>query len=338
MTNTTTVSPAGGREPEMNGNANANAAEDGSRSNAQADKWSDAYSEQEGRNTLPSPGTPIRSHYESLGISVTFVPGNGSTLSSIIIWREPAPITLYEGVDYYFKNSSAIMGLPPVEQAIVEKPNTTPGEVPFTAGKDPQPAAPKTPDSGGSSSYRPGLNLQDDINYVRAKWTWKVDEDGKPVRPTKDINDMYEWITVEVWQIDGNGEKVKREVSFWVHKTLAKEVRQIFKDILADETSKFPIHEVWGGDYLAKDFWTQAAIDKAIENGQTPGKLNSVRYPNHPAGGAIDINWSWNLDSARNPSPYMLTDDCIVVKVFKQYGWTWGDSFNDWTHFSKLGG
>ena len=153
---------------------------------------------------------------------------------------------------------------------------------------------------------------------------------------------MISWISVPIWKIDGTGEKISSSASIGVHKELVQQVTQIFQEIYS-HSSKFPIQEIVGWRWLRDpDFWTQSAIDAAISNGESHGNLGDARYRNHPSGTAIDINWPWNpIGAPRIEGIFKLNEYEIVVQTFKKYGWSWGgewDKYQDWMHFSLLGG
>ncbi|NLW48735.1 MAG: hypothetical protein GXY86_15585 [Firmicutes bacterium] len=138
-------------------------------------------------------------------------------------------------------------------------------------------------------------------------------------------------VNVKVWVMK-NGKRVTSTATFRIHEKLVKEVQLIFQEIYK---AKYPIMEV--GSWVP-------------ERPQDYYSTGEVRFPNHPNGMAIDINWSWNpyLTSGQtnsNYSPgknaYSLSSKSKVVKIFKKYGWSWGGDWitvKDYMHFSKTGG
>ncbi|MCX7714130.1 MAG: M15 family metallopeptidase [Clostridia bacterium] len=144
--------------------------------------------------------------------------------------------------------------------------------------------------------------------------------------------DMVE-ITVDVWNINENGEKVPAKRTLVIHKNLAEDVKKIFAEIFADK-EKFPIKSCGGFQ------WRNTA---------------SGRLSQHSYGTCIDINPNENYYVSAdgevlsgsywkpNEDPYSITADGIVVKTFAKYGFLWGgnawgeNSAKDYMHFTYLG-
>lgn len=139
-------------------------------------------------------------------------------------------------------------------------------------------------------------------------------------------------VTVEVWTVDKNGEKVPSKKSLQVNQFLADDVVNIFHEIFEDP-SKFPIKSV--GGYC----WRTTAFGSVSQ---------------HSYGTCIDINPDENYycktsdNSAITGShwspyedEYSITPDGAVVAAFAKYGWIWGGSWDgsvkDYMHFSYLG-
>lgn len=139
-------------------------------------------------------------------------------------------------------------------------------------------------------------------------------------------------VTVDVWTIGKNGEKVPSKKSLQVNQFLAEDVVNIFREIFEDP-SKFPIKSV--GGYC----WRTTAFGSVSQ---------------HSYGTCIDINPDENFycRTADNSaitgthwSPYedeySITPDGAVVAAFAKYGWIWGGSWDgsvkDYMHFSYLG-
>lgn len=133
-----------------------------------------------------------------------------------------------------------------------------------------------------------------------------------------------------------------------VHRELAEEVEQIFKDIFRE---RFPIEKVvpivdygWDDDASVRANNTSGFNYREVlrPDGTATGRLSE-----HSNGRAIDLNPWLNpyLDAEGNGvSIYdetvrgTLTADSVPVRVFKKYGWTWGGDWNgvkDYQHFQK---
>lgn len=139
-------------------------------------------------------------------------------------------------------------------------------------------------------------------------------------------------VTVDVWTIDGKGEKVPAKKSLQVNQFLAEDVKNIFREIFEDP-SRFPIKSV--GGYC----WRTTAFGSVSQ---------------HSYGTCIDINpdenyYCYSADgtaiTGTHWTPYedvySITPDGAVVAAFAKYGWIWGGSWDgtvkDYMHFSYLG-
>jgi len=148
-------------------------------------------------------------------------------------------------------------------------------------------------------------------------------------------------VTLNIWQVNENGEKVPATYDLWVHKLLAADIYDIFQQIFEDE-EQFPIY-LMGCAGFEDDMchaWL-AAIDinseyNALENNAL-GRVVT----------AAGRGW-WPKGTARTEWASFLTEDSIysipadgsVVRAFEDYGWHWGGDWNeayrDFMHFSIL--
>ncbi len=135
-----------------------------------------------------------------------------------------------------------------------------------------------------------------------------------------------ETVTVQVWDIDGSGNKFTKTMSLTVHRWVAGDVIEIFEQIY-NGPEQFPIH------YLG---------------GYRPGTSGE-----HPKGTAIDINWDENYEIYKDgrvgvgscwlpgENPYSIPIGGDVEQAFRDHGWGWGGtdwrSKNDYMHFSYFG-
>ena len=141
-------------------------------------------------------------------------------------------------------------------------------------------------------------------------------------------------ISVPVWRLSANGEKIAATHSLTVNKNLAEDIVAIFTEIFNDE-SKFPMRDIgcfnWrntiGGSQSQHSFGT--CID-----------INSNENYYISSSGRILAGKLW----APGENPYSITPDGIVVETFRKYGWLWGGSdwgegyAKDYMHMTYLGG
>ncbi len=147
-----------------------------------------------------------------------------------------------------------------------------------------------------------------------------------------------------------NFEKKPAKGVLVVHKDVAKEVDQIFRDLYRRNfliQSITPVEDYNGSDDASMAANNTSAFNCRDVTGQ-PGK-----FSNHSWGRAIDINPLTNpyvkgekvlppagsayLDRTRQV-PGSIAADGYVVKRFQQGGWTWGGSWTDrkdYQHFEK---
>lgn len=148
--------------------------------------------------------------------------------------------------------------------------------------------------------------------------------------------------------LDYNGETKQGEMV--VHKKLADEVLDIFKDIYE---AKFPIERMkLVDDYGASDHSSMVNNNTSAFCYRTIAGTNKVS--NHGKGVAIDINPFYNphvLKSSGKVNPPeaskyadrtlnakgMIKYNDVVYKVFISRGWKWGGNWNnpDYQHFEK---
>lgn len=133
-------------------------------------------------------------------------------------------------------------------------------------------------------------------------------------------------ITVNVWDIGSNKQKITRTYNLTIHKNIAATVQQIFAEIYA-LPSKPPIHSLGGYRWCSKS--------------------------EHTPGLAIDINWDENYYCDPNGnaitgsffepsrSEYSFPVGGEVEKIFEKYGFTrgiyWRSGYKDYMHFSFFG-
>lgn len=142
-------------------------------------------------------------------------------------------------------------------------------------------------------------------------------------------------ISFPVWNLV-NGQKIASTASLWIHASLADDVVNIFTEIFNDP-EQFPINSVggynWRGDFSSSQHKDGLAIDI------NPTENYEIRN------GTIISGSFWDPSS----SPYSISEESSVVRIFRKYGWSWGgnawagytepadEGHHDYMHFSYLG-
>lgn len=150
---------------------------------------------------------------------------------------------------------------------------------------------------------------------------------GKIPKNKKEI-EKYLVIT-KINYIDKKGNKKTKNI--FIHKKLASQVKNIFKEI---EKAGFPAYDI------------QVYNHKYRTNSDTIKKLSDHAY-----GVAIDINPKENCYKINgkctndyfykpNKNKYSITKNSVVYKAFTKRGWIWGGDWypnQDYMHFSFAG-
>ncbi|MBQ6431363.1 MAG: S-layer homology domain-containing protein [Oscillospiraceae bacterium] len=136
-------------------------------------------------------------------------------------------------------------------------------------------------------------------------------------------NDMVD-VTLQVWDLNDNGDKYTRYFTIKVHKNIAATVVQIFREIY-DGEEKFPIHYIGGFSHGGH---SEHTIGTAIDINP-----NENYYYNSRTGEQVGSYWKPGED------PYSIPLDGEVARIFKKYGfsqgiWNWTV---DYMHFSYFG-
>ena len=130
-----------------------------------------------------------------------------------------------------------------------------------------------------------------------------------------------------------------------VNKNLSEDIKTIFEEI---RKHKFPVGKVIP---IVKYNWSDSA---SMEDNNSSGFnyrfiKGTKKLSNHSTGCAIDINPMLNpqiLNGKIYPSngsysikkPGTITKDSFIVKLFNEFGWTWGGDWKnskDYQHFEK---
>lgn len=110
-------------------------------------------------------------------------------------------------------------------------------------------------------------------------------------------------------------------VKIQFHKKLANNIQQIFDDICKEVPEFYIIHP---------------SNIPAYKIRYTSNKLS-----NHGRGAAIDINPSnnaWHNHGTKDDIMHQRSPSNKIVKIFARHGFGWGNSYEDWMHFSFYGG
>lgn len=131
-------------------------------------------------------------------------------------------------------------------------------------------------------------------------------------------------VTLQVWDLNDDGEKYTRCFTIKVHKNIAATVIQIFREIYTGE-EKFPIHYLGGFSHGGH---SEHTIGTAIDINP-----NENYYYNSKTGEQVGSYWKPGED------PYSIPLDGEVARIFKKYGfsqgiWNWTV---DYMHFSYFG-
>ena len=135
-------------------------------------------------------------------------------------------------------------------------------------------------------------------------------------------------ITVPVWKLTGNGEKVASTAAITVHRLLADKFAAVFLEIFNGE-EKFPINSVGGYSWRGR---------RSEHNGGTAIDINpNENFCIYNTGTVVGSYWKPGED------PYSISPYGDVVKAFEKYGFSWGGDVwgdkgtIDYMHFSSLG-
>lgn len=143
---------------------------------------------------------------------------------------------------------------------------------------------------------------------------------------TKESADKHvKTVTVKVWKINWQGQKVSSTASITVNAALADTVVKIFDEIYANDL-KFPVSSLGGYSYRTT--------------------ASGARLSEHAYGTAIDINANENycvysngtvVGSFYKPyeSPYSVVPE--IINIFRKYNFDWGGAYGDYMHFSYFG-
>jgi peptidoglycan L-alanyl-D-glutamate endopeptidase CwlK len=157
-----------------------------------------------------------------------------------------------------------------------------------------------------------------------------------------DIRSSLALINVDYYSFDG---KLHRG-QLVIRKDLQNDVLEVFNEL---KKNKFPICKVIPiSQYKFSDPVSMAENNTSGFNYRVVE--GTTKLSNHALGRAIDINPLLNpyirngtvepLGAKYDPSvPGTIVADGIVVKAFKERGWTWGGDWNslkDYQHFERL--
>ena len=147
-------------------------------------------------------------------------------------------------------------------------------------------------------------------------------------------------VTVNVWKLNGKGEKYASTAVIEVHKYLAADVYDIFEQIFRSP-EQFPVNAVSGARYtdFMRHAWAAAIDINPDQNFQADndGSITPLCGNGWWPVGTERTVWAYALAES---SPYSIGAGSSVVKAFADYGWGWGgswsDTYKDYMHFSML--
>ena len=127
------------------------------------------------------------------------------------------------------------------------------------------------------------------------------------------LADYIVTVQVQTWDINSAGEYYTRTWNLEVNKAVAQEVVAIFEEIYAS-SERFPIHALGGARYTdsLRHSWGCAIDINPVENFY----CYTTTDPYTAVTGTTCYKYS--------DSPYCITPDSSVVRIFAKYGWGWG--------------
>ena len=127
------------------------------------------------------------------------------------------------------------------------------------------------------------------------------------------LSDYIVTVQVRTWDIDSSGAKYTRTWNLQVNKAVADEVQAIFEEIYNDP-EQFPIHALGGARFTdtLRHSWGCAIDINPVENFY----CYTTTDPYTAVTGTTCYKYS--------DSPYCITPDSSVVRIFAKYGWGWG--------------
>lgn len=172
--------------------------------------------------------------------------------------------------------------------------------------------------------------------YTSQKWL-RIYGSADPSRYTSESQASSHMVKISfpVWNLV-NGQKIASAASLWIHASIADDVVNIFTEIFNDP-EQFPINSVGGYNWRGNSSSSQHKDGIAID-------INPVENYEILSGTIISGSF-WDPSS----SPYSISEESSVVRIFRKYGWSWGgnawagftepanEGHHDYMHFSYLG-
>ncbi len=186
--------------------------------------------------------------------------------------------------------------------------------------------------SRGAFSRDSRINLNDPVHQLgtnAAKYALIFgDTDTARYQTAAEAQRHMVSVSVDVWQLNGAGEKVAAKRSVTINRAIAPFVAAIFKEIF-EGPEKFPIKSMggyaWRSNTRSEHRWGLAIDINPVEN-------YMIRSDGTVVSGSF-----WKPGT----NPYSIRPDGDVVRAFKKYGFAWGGdawpSSKDYMHFSYLG-
>jgi hypothetical protein len=196
-------------------------------------------------------------------------------------------------------------------------------------------------EAGKGASREPVFLCQYLSVAVKQKITGLSYRDGCPV-----AYEDLRLVKIGYWDFEG----LPRQGELIVHATVAREVRDIFRELYEQ---KFPIAKIRLIDEYGADDARSMADNNTSAFNYRKMSGGSGKLSRHSYGVAIDINPIQNpyvknglVDPVAGQAfvnrsqvlPGMITKDDIVYQAFSSRGWSWGGdwgSLKDYQHFEK---
>jgi peptidoglycan LD-endopeptidase CwlK len=158
----------------------------------------------------------------------------------------------------------------------------------------------------------------------------------------EEIKDNLRLVNVEYYSFDNKLHKGQ----VVINKDLVEDIKWIFEKL---KENKFPIEKAVP---IVKYGWSDIESMKANNSSAFNYRhvANTMRLSNHATGRAIDLNPQQNpqiIDGIASPEGALynpkvkgtITENSVVVKLFKEKDWIWGGDWQtrtDYQHFEKL--
>lgn len=168
-------------------------------------------------------------------------------------------------------------------------------------------------------------NISEDIHFA-TQHTYNDTSGFELPETQEEAEPIMREIEINVWKVNGKGEKYASTAQLTVHKDVADTVSEIFQEIFEGD-EQFPIASV--GGYAWRGGRSEHNWGTAIDINPTQN------YCIYTSGTIVGDFWKPYEDQ------YSITPYGDVMNAFENHGWTWGgDAWSgnvDYMHFSYFG-